>query len=119
VTEHPPQARTLDFNAFPLLVHKLQACGFTRGFTGCPILQTKPEKDLWSPLPLAKLSLKRVKKVDDKIVVLENAGYYPLEQPGGTDARGHPIISQGYRGFSLDSVKISFLVMFEFLSLLD
>jgi hypothetical protein len=60
--------------------------------------------------------LKRVKKVDVKIVVLENAGYYPLEQPGGTDARGHPIISQGYRGFSLDSVKISFLVMFEFLS---
>ncbi|KAH8787155.1 hypothetical protein BGZ57DRAFT_939900 [Hyaloscypha finlandica] len=89
------------------------------GFTGCPILQTKPEKDLWSPLPLAKLSLKRVKKVDVKIVVLENAGYYPLEQSGGTDARGHPIISQGYRGFYLDSVKISFLAMFEFLSLLD
>jgi hypothetical protein len=73
----------LDFNAFPLLVHKLQACGSTRGFTGCPILQTKPEKDLWSALPLAKLSFKRVKKVDVKIVVLKNAGYYPLEQPGG------------------------------------
>jgi hypothetical protein len=102
----------LDFNAFPLLVHELQACGSTRGFMGCSILLTKPEKDLWSPLPLAELFLKRVKKVDVKIVVLENAGRYPLEQPGR--GKMHEAILSFLKG-----VRIGFLVMFEFLSLLD
>jgi pimeloyl-ACP methyl ester carboxylesterase len=50
--------------------------------TACPILLTQLEKDLWTPLHLAELFLKRVKKVDVKIVMLENAGHYPLEQPG-------------------------------------
>jgi hypothetical protein len=31
---------------------------------------------------LAELFLKRVKKVDVKIMMLKNAGHYPLEQPG-------------------------------------
>jgi pimeloyl-ACP methyl ester carboxylesterase len=51
-------------------------------FTVCPILLTQPEKDLWTPFHLAEFFLKRVKKVDVKIVMLENAGHYPLEQPG-------------------------------------
>jgi pimeloyl-ACP methyl ester carboxylesterase len=38
--------------------------------------------DYWTPLHLAELFLKRVKKVGVKIVMLENAGHYPLEQPG-------------------------------------
>jgi alpha-beta hydrolase superfamily lysophospholipase len=51
-------------------------------FTVCPILLTQPAVDYWTPLHLAELFLKRVKKVDVKIVMLENAGHYPLEQPG-------------------------------------
>jgi pimeloyl-ACP methyl ester carboxylesterase len=51
-------------------------------FTVCPILLTQPKKDLWTPLHLSDLFLKRVKKVDVKTVMLENAGHYPLEQPG-------------------------------------
>jgi pimeloyl-ACP methyl ester carboxylesterase len=51
-------------------------------FTVCPILLTQPSVDYWTPPHLAELFLKRVKKVDVKIVMLENAGHYPLEQPG-------------------------------------
>jgi pimeloyl-ACP methyl ester carboxylesterase len=48
--------------------------------TTCPILLTQPEKDLWAPLHLAELFLKKVEKVNIKIAILENAGHYPLEQ---------------------------------------
>jgi alpha-beta hydrolase superfamily lysophospholipase len=51
-------------------------------FTVCPVLLTQPAVDYWTPLRLAEPFLKRVKKVDVKIVMLENAGHYPLEQPG-------------------------------------
>jgi pimeloyl-ACP methyl ester carboxylesterase len=51
-------------------------------FTICPILLSQPAEDRWTPLHLSELFLKRVKKVDVKVVQLENAGHYPLEQPG-------------------------------------
>ena len=50
-------------------------------FTVCPILLAQPEKDLWTPLHLGELFLTRVKKVNVKAVMLENAGHYPLERP--------------------------------------
>ncbi|KAJ9227445.1 hypothetical protein DTO271D3_1452 [Paecilomyces variotii] len=51
-------------------------------FDVCPILLTQPAKDKWTPLHLSELVLSRVKKVPVKIVELENAGHYPLEDPG-------------------------------------
>ena len=54
------------------------------GFAVCPVLLTQPEKDTWTPLHLSKLFLKRVNRVPTKVVMLENAGHYPLEQPGLT-----------------------------------
>ena len=53
-------------------------------FAVCPILLTQPEKDTWTPLHLSKLFLIRVNRVPTKVVMLENAGHYPLEQPGLT-----------------------------------
>jgi alpha-beta hydrolase superfamily lysophospholipase len=51
-------------------------------FTICPILLSQPAEDRWTPLHLSELFLKRVKKVDVKVVQLKNASHYPLEQPG-------------------------------------
>jgi alpha-beta hydrolase superfamily lysophospholipase len=53
-------------------------------FAICPILLTQPAKDRWTPLDLSTPFLKRVHKVHVKTVMLENAGHYPLEQPGLT-----------------------------------
>lgn len=51
-------------------------------FNVCPILLTQPAADRWTPLHLSEPFLKRVRKVPVKVVMLENAGHYPLEQPG-------------------------------------
>lgn len=51
-------------------------------FDICPILLTQPAEDHWTPLHLSQLFLSRIKKVSVKIVNLENAGHYPLEDPG-------------------------------------
>jgi len=51
-------------------------------FAVCPILLTQPEKDSWTPLHLSEMFLKRINRVPKKVVMLENAGHYPLEQPG-------------------------------------
>jgi alpha-beta hydrolase superfamily lysophospholipase len=51
-------------------------------FDVCPVLLTQPAEDRWSPLHLSQLFLPRIKKVPVKIVMLENAGHYPIEQPG-------------------------------------
>ena len=53
-------------------------------FAVCPILLTQPEKDSWTPLHLSEIFLKRINHVPKKVVMLENAGHYPLEQPGLT-----------------------------------
>lgn len=53
-------------------------------FDVCPILLTQPAEDRWSPLHLSELFLRRIKKVPVKIVMLENAGHYPIEEPGLT-----------------------------------
>lgn len=51
-------------------------------FDVCPILLTQPAQDSWTPLALSELFLRRISRVPVKTVVLENAGHYPLEQPG-------------------------------------
>ncbi len=51
-------------------------------FDVCPILLTQPAADRWTPLDLSEPLLKRLQKVPVKVVMLENAGHYPLEQPG-------------------------------------
>ncbi len=53
-------------------------------FDVCPILLTQPGKDRWSPLHLSEPFLQRFKRVPVKIVMLENAGHYPIEEPGLT-----------------------------------
>ncbi|KAJ4263507.1 hypothetical protein NW762_006326 [Fusarium torreyae] len=51
-------------------------------FDTCPILLTQPGQDRWTPLWVAEAFLNDVKKVPVKTVHLENAGHYPLEDPG-------------------------------------
>ena len=51
-------------------------------FDVCPILLTQPAADRWTPLHLAESFLKRITKVPVETVLLQNAGHYPLEQPG-------------------------------------
>lgn len=51
-------------------------------FDTCPILLTQPEEDLWTKIHLSTAVLDRIQKVPTEITLLENAGHYPLEQPG-------------------------------------
>ncbi|RGP76547.1 hypothetical protein FLONG3_5208 [Fusarium longipes] len=51
-------------------------------FDICPILLTQPAEDRWTPLWVSEAYLKNVTKVPVKKVMLENAGHYPLEDPG-------------------------------------
>ena len=51
-------------------------------FAVCPIMLTQPAEDHWTPLHLSQLFLNRIKKVPVKVVLLENASHYPIEQPG-------------------------------------
>lgn len=51
-------------------------------FAVCPILLTQPAVDHWTPLGLSTPFLNRIKKVPVTTIMLENAGHYPLEQPG-------------------------------------
>ncbi|WP_054814693.1 alpha/beta hydrolase [Nocardia arizonensis] len=51
-------------------------------FDRCPILLTQPARDRWSPLALSDRFLSRVTRVPVRTVLLENAGHYPIEDPG-------------------------------------
>lgn len=53
-------------------------------FDVCPILLTQPAADRWTPLHLSELFLNRIRRVPTQAVMLENAGHYPLEEPGLT-----------------------------------
>ncbi|HVX09972.1 MAG TPA: alpha/beta fold hydrolase [Pirellulales bacterium] len=55
-----------------------------KDFDACPILHTQPAEDRWSPLELSDPVLQPITKVPVKTVLLENAGHYPLEEPGLT-----------------------------------
>lgn len=51
-------------------------------FDVCPILLTQPAQDHWTPLHLSDLFLDRIAKAPVRKVMLDNAGHYPIEQPG-------------------------------------
>lgn len=51
-------------------------------FDVCPVLLTQPAADRWSPLSMSQPFLERITRVPVETVILENAGHYPLEQPG-------------------------------------
>jgi pimeloyl-ACP methyl ester carboxylesterase len=51
-------------------------------FAVCPVLLTQPAADRWTPLHLSTPFLDQLSRVPVETVMLENAGHYPLEQPG-------------------------------------
>ncbi|WP_435220292.1 alpha/beta hydrolase [Streptomyces sp. Tue6028] len=51
-------------------------------FDACPVLLTQPAADRWTPHHLSLPVLSRITKVPVDTVMLENAGHYPLEDPG-------------------------------------
>lgn len=51
-------------------------------FDVCPVLLTQPAADRWTPLHLSEPFLSRISKVPVQKVMLDDAGHYPLEQPG-------------------------------------
>ncbi len=51
-------------------------------FDRCPVLLTQPAEDRWTPLHLSTPFLSRISKVEVETVMLENAGHYPMEEPG-------------------------------------
>ncbi|KJS20675.1 MAG: hypothetical protein VR72_12860 [Clostridiaceae bacterium BRH_c20a] len=50
-------------------------------FDLCPFLLAHPEDDKWTPMKLSLLFFNRL-KCEKKTVILENAGHFPIEQPG-------------------------------------
>ncbi|WP_280309890.1 alpha/beta hydrolase [Nocardia abscessus] len=53
-------------------------------FDICPILHTQPAQDRWTPLDLSYPALDPITKVPVTTITLDNAGHYPLEEPGLT-----------------------------------
>lgn len=53
-----------------------------KDFDACPILLTQPAQDHWTPHHLSLPLLSRITKVPVDTVMLDNAGHYPLEEPG-------------------------------------
>lgn len=53
-------------------------------FDACPVLLTQPAHDRWTPLELSQPVLSRISRVPVETVMLDNAGHYPLEEPGLT-----------------------------------
>jgi alpha-beta hydrolase superfamily lysophospholipase len=51
-------------------------------FDVCPILLTRPVEDKWTPQWISEKFFAKIKKVETKIVQLEGAGHYPVEDPG-------------------------------------
>lgn len=51
-------------------------------FDACPVLLTQPAEDRWSPLELSQPVLSRITRVPVTTVILDNAGHYPIEEPG-------------------------------------
>ena len=51
-------------------------------FDVCPVLLTQPAADRWTPRSLSEPFLARITRVPVSTTMLENAGHYPLEQPG-------------------------------------
>ncbi len=52
-------------------------------FDHCPVSLLHPEKDKWTPVEISRIFFDRIKG-EKEIRILENAGHFPLEQPGIT-----------------------------------
>ena len=48
---------------------------------GLPLLLCHPEKDRWTPERISRLFFDRIRGAKE-LRVLENAGHFPIEQPG-------------------------------------
>lgn len=51
-------------------------------FSLCPILLTQPAMDRWTPLALSQPFMNKLPEGVGRTVMLDNAGHYPLEEPG-------------------------------------
>nr|VFJ51913.1 MAG: Lysophospholipase, alpha-beta hydrolase superfamily [Candidatus Kentron sp. DK] len=49
-------------------------------FDACPILLTQPGADNWTPLVLSEVFLARVRQAPVKVVMLNGASHYPMEE---------------------------------------
>ena len=54
-------------------------------FAVCPILLTQSDKDRWTPSARSQVLLERIKRVTVTVVMLDDAGYNSLDQPGPKD----------------------------------
>ncbi|MBE9031232.1 alpha/beta hydrolase [filamentous cyanobacterium LEGE 11480] len=61
-------------------------------FAVCPILLTQPAADRWTPLAFSEPFLNRIHQVRTEIVMLDNAGHYPLE-PSGLEQMEESIVT--------------------------
>ena len=50
-------------------------------FTACPVLLAHPAADRWTPVALSRAFLDRI-AAPTELVLLENAGHLPVEEPG-------------------------------------
>lgn len=50
-------------------------------FDRCPVLLAQPDDDRWTPLAASQKFMDQL-QVKKKIIMLENAGHYPMETPG-------------------------------------
>lgn len=48
----------------------------------CPLLLAHPGADLWTPTELSMGFYERITHADKEMVILDNAGHFPLEEPG-------------------------------------
>jgi alpha-beta hydrolase superfamily lysophospholipase len=53
-------------------------------FDVCPVVLAHPGADRWTDIELSLPFFDRIAKVDKRLVVLENAGHLPVEEPGRT-----------------------------------
>lgn len=51
-------------------------------FDTCPVLLTQPAADRWTPVELSEPVISAIRRVPVTVTRLENAGHYPVEQPG-------------------------------------
>jgi alpha-beta hydrolase superfamily lysophospholipase len=51
-------------------------------FDVCPVLLTQPMEDRWTPRWISEVFFGRLRKADVRVVELQGAGHYPLEDPG-------------------------------------
>ena len=71
-----------------------------RDFDVCPVLLTQPAEDRWTPLHLSEPVVSHITKVPVRTVLLDNAGHYPLEEPGLTQL--HDTVAEFLASVSAD-----------------